>query len=242
MLAARAGSTDTVTRLVETGADVNAKEKAFGQTALMIAAGLDRADVVRLLLARGADWKAASSVADLKALTVADGGRRRAVAAAAAAASADVAGVTRGYRYNELIGTQGGLTALHFAARQGSAAAARALVEGGADVNLASPGDQRHAAAGRADQRPLRSRRDAAREGRRSRTWLSDAGVSPLYADVERAMGADCGVSAAARAPAADADLSRCDEAAARQRRRSECARAAQGLVLGLQLRSVRRR
>ena len=33
----------------------------------------------------------------------------------------DVAGVTRGYRYNELIGAQGGLTALHFAARQGSA-------------------------------------------------------------------------------------------------------------------------
>ena len=51
MLAARAGSSDTVTRLVETGADVNLKEKAFGQTALMIAAGLDRADVVRLLLA-----------------------------------------------------------------------------------------------------------------------------------------------------------------------------------------------
>ena len=66
MLAARSGSTDTVTRLVETGADVNAKEKAFGQTALMVAAGLDRADVVQLLLARGADWKAASAVADLE--------------------------------------------------------------------------------------------------------------------------------------------------------------------------------
>ena len=69
MLAARSGSTETVTRLVETGADINAKEKAFGQTALMVAAGLDRADVVKLLLARGADWKAASSVADLKSLT-----------------------------------------------------------------------------------------------------------------------------------------------------------------------------
>jgi ankyrin repeat protein len=69
MLAARAGSTETVTRLIETGADVNAKEKAFGQTALMVAAGLDRADVVRLLLSRGADWKIASSVADLRSLT-----------------------------------------------------------------------------------------------------------------------------------------------------------------------------
>ena len=70
MLAARSGSTETVTRLVETGADINAKEKGFGQTALMVAAGLDRADVVKLLMARGADWKAASSIADLKALTV----------------------------------------------------------------------------------------------------------------------------------------------------------------------------
>ena len=41
--------------LLEAGADVNAKETANGQTALMFAAGLDRADVVRLLLARGAD-------------------------------------------------------------------------------------------------------------------------------------------------------------------------------------------
>ena len=51
--------------------------------------------------------------------------------------------MTRGYRYNELIGAQGGLTALHFAARQGSCAAARALVDGGVDVNLPSPGDRR---------------------------------------------------------------------------------------------------
>jgi hypothetical protein len=51
MLAARSGSSETVTRLVETGADINAKEKGFGQTALMVAAGLDRPDVVRLLMA-----------------------------------------------------------------------------------------------------------------------------------------------------------------------------------------------
>ncbi len=47
MLAARSGSTETVTKLVETGADINAKENGFGQTALMVAAGLDRADVVQ---------------------------------------------------------------------------------------------------------------------------------------------------------------------------------------------------
>ena len=145
MLAARSGNTDTVTRLVETGADINATEKGFGQTALMVAAGLDRADVVKLLMSRGADWKAASSIADLTALSSSPaegGGGRPQQAPAGAQRGPDVAGVTRGYRYNELIGTQGGLTALHFAARQGSAASARALVDAGADVNLVSPGDQ----------------------------------------------------------------------------------------------------
>ncbi len=143
MLATRSGSTDTVTRLVETGADINAKEKGFGQTALMIAAGLDRADVVKLLLSRGADAKIASAVADLKSLTaVMDDGSGPPQPPARAQRGPDVAGVTRGYRYNELIGAQGGLTALHFAARQGSVAAARALVEGGVNVNAVSPGDK----------------------------------------------------------------------------------------------------
>lgn len=178
MLAARAGNTDTVTRLVETGADLNLREKAFGQTALMIAAGLDRADVVRLLLARGADWKAASSIADLKALTAPaeEGGPR-----GAAPANAAVPGVTRPYRYNELIGKQGGLTALHFAARQGSAAAARALVEGGADVNLVSPGDRATPLLvalinGHFDLAAMLLEKGA------NPNLVSEAGVSPLYA------------------------------------------------------------
>jgi ankyrin repeat protein len=179
MLAARAGSTDTVTRLVETGADVNAKEKAFGQTALMIAAGLDRADVVRLLLAKGADWKAASSVADLKSMTsMMDDGTGR---PQQQQPGGGVAGVTRAYRYNELIGTQGGLTALHFAARQGNAAAARALVDGGADVNVLSPGDQATPLLvalinGHFDLAALLLDRGA------NPNLVSDAGASPVYA------------------------------------------------------------
>src|SRR5262249_32680581 len=55
---------------------------------------------------------------------------------------AGVAGVTRPYAFNELIGKQGGLTALHFAARQGAMRTAQALVEGGADVDAASPADK----------------------------------------------------------------------------------------------------
>jgi len=180
ILAARSGNTDTVTRLVETGADLDAKEKGFGQTALMVAAGLDRAEVVKLLLARGADWKIASSVADLKALTspMEEGRPQPPVGGAR---GPDVAGVTRGYRYNELIGTQGGLTALHFAARQGSHASVRALVEGGVEVNAPSPGDQ---------ATPLlvaliNGHFDLAAyllDNGANPTLVSDAGVAPLYA------------------------------------------------------------
>jgi uncharacterized protein len=181
MLAARAGNTDTVTRLVETGADVNAKEKGFGQTALMIAAGLDRADVVKLLLSKGADWKAASAIADLTSLTsVMDDGSGR---PQQQQAGGGVPGVTRGYRYNELIGTQGGLTALHFAARQGGASAARALVDGGADVDVLSPGDK----ASPLLTAVINGHFDLAAyfiDKGANPNLASDAGVTPLYAVV----------------------------------------------------------
>ena len=80
----------------------------------------------------------ASTVVDLNALTAT--GRRRPVCrdrSGAGRAAADAErrkkwpGLTRPYRYNELIGTQGGLTALHFAARQGAARSVAALVDGG---------------------------------------------------------------------------------------------------------------
>jgi ankyrin repeat protein len=148
MLAARSGSSEVTTTLLELGANPNAKEPVNGQTALMIAAGLDRASVVRALVTRGADTKVTSAVVDLAALTAPaegdnrPGARPGQAAAAAADKRLDVPGVTRGFRYNELIGSQGGLSALHFAARQGSLASARALVDAGADVNQTSPGDK----------------------------------------------------------------------------------------------------
>jgi len=179
MLAARSGSTETVTRLIETGADINAKEKGFGQTALMVAAGLDRADVVTLLMQRGADWEIASSVADLTSLTtMVDDGTGR---PQQQAPGGGVAGVTRGYRYNELIGSQGGLTAMHFAARQGSARAVKALVDAGVDVNLVSPGDQ----ASPMLTALINGHFDIAMfllDKGANPNLVSDAGVSPLYA------------------------------------------------------------
>jgi ankyrin repeat protein len=144
MMAAKAGSVESATRLIELGADVNAKESAYGQTALMIAAGLDRADVVRLLLARGADAGQASTFVDLKTLTAPTDrdGRLSRSGAPPPDPRSQVPGTTRPYSYNELVSAQGGLTALHFAARQGAAAAVRVLVEHQADINAPSPGDQ----------------------------------------------------------------------------------------------------
>lgn len=190
MLAARSGSVETATRLIENGAEIDAKESAHGQTALMVAAGLDRAELVRLLLARGADPGLASSVVDLNALTApvdfdpvngTVGQGSQVPVSAAANRPKEVPGLTRPYRYNELIGAQGGLTPLHFAARQGAARSVKALLDGGAPVNQPSPGDQ---------ATPLlvaiiNGHLDLAAfllEHGADPNRVSDAGVSPLYA------------------------------------------------------------
>ena len=158
MLAAAAGSADAVRILLEQTANVDAVESANGETALMFAAALDRADAVRELLTHGADAARVSKVVDLAGVTApeetlqntirdAQNAKSDSVSGAprtAAPPAPDgpaVAGVTRAFSFNELIGAQGGLAALHFAARQGSARSVAALVEHGAAVNALSPGD-----------------------------------------------------------------------------------------------------
>jgi ankyrin repeat protein len=54
----------------------------------------------------------------------------------------DIAGVTRQFRFNELVSAQGGLTPLLFAARQGHVDAVKALLDAGADINQVSAGDK----------------------------------------------------------------------------------------------------
>ena len=136
MLAAASGNAESVRLLIEHTSDPNAYESANGETALMFAAALDRVDGVRELLTHGADPARTSKTVDLTTLvapeetlqnTIRDAQNARSAgsaprAAAAAAPAKGVGGATRPYAFNELIGTQGGLTALHFAARQGSAA------------------------------------------------------------------------------------------------------------------------
>jgi len=149
MFAAQSGDPRTVTMLVEGGSDVDARETAMGQTPLMFAAAYNRVDVVKLLLARGAEIKATSKVVDLTKLSSPEEEffRQRAAQNAARAAAGgprppDVPGVTRQFRYNELVGTSGGFSPLHFAVRQGHAEVVTALVDAGADVNQLNPGDK----------------------------------------------------------------------------------------------------
>ncbi len=112
MAAARAGGAAAVTLLLAHGADVDARDGWRGQTALMMAAGNHEphADVVRVLLAHRAD-------VHLRSRSSAEapyaGGGMRAV---------------------------GGMTALHFAARQNDARSVRMLLEAGARVDERAPG------------------------------------------------------------------------------------------------------
>ena len=64
MTAARTGNADVVARLLDKGADVNAREEQQGETALMWAASENHAAVVTLLVARGADVERALEDAD----------------------------------------------------------------------------------------------------------------------------------------------------------------------------------
>jgi len=163
MLAAAAGNAEIVKALAAAGADINKTEVAHGQTALMFAASLGRTDAVKALLAAGAKTDLRSRVVDLSKVEVpeevlqdqlrqqssqparppnGEGGAAPRPAPAPAAQSMRVAGVDRPYKYNELIGNHGGLTALHFAARQGAAETARALVEAGAELDGMTAADK----------------------------------------------------------------------------------------------------
>jgi ankyrin repeat protein len=167
MFAAASGKTDAVKLLLDKGAKVDAKENARGETALMFAAAAGRADVVRVLTARGAETATTTKLVDLTVYAKeeqerfaqffqqqgqgAQGSRGSAGAQGPAAAQGGrggrgrfdgVAGVDRQYSYTELVGFQGGLAAIHMAARQGSIDAVQALLDAGADINQRSTSDR----------------------------------------------------------------------------------------------------
>ena len=167
--AASSGSRESVAILLDAGADPNAREPQWGQTPLMFAAGAGRTDVVRLLIARGADASVAGKVIDISERNRLDSAESRArnarvaaiqkqlaAAKAAAASPGAAAGAPPARRprggddsgnepeplgYAELVGAQGGLTALHLAAREGLEDTVFALLDGGADVDQVSASD-----------------------------------------------------------------------------------------------------
>ena len=112
MAAARGGGAAAVTLLLAHGADVDARDGWRRQTALMMAAGNHEPhpEVVRILLAHGADVHVRSR----------------------SAAEAPFAGA--GMR------AVGGMTALHFAARQNDAESVRLLLGAGARADERAPG------------------------------------------------------------------------------------------------------
>jgi uncharacterized protein len=144
MIAAAAGDTKTVTTLIENGSDVNTRESYSGETPLMFAAGFNRAEAAKLLLARGADPKLTTKVTDLSALTAPEEEQmaRQNSNRPQAQRPAEIPGATRSYRYNELISTQGGISALLLATRQGYVDTVNVLLDGGADINQLNAGDR----------------------------------------------------------------------------------------------------
>jgi ankyrin repeat protein len=113
MVAARTGQVEAVRVLLNKGANVNASERWHGQSALMWAIVQHHTDVVRELIRSGADVNLRSTVNNWQRQVT---GEPRAV-----------------YR------PAGGLTPLLFAAREGCIECIEALLDAGAQVDVADP-------------------------------------------------------------------------------------------------------
>ncbi len=159
MFAAASGDVAAIKALIAGGADLEAKERDREQTPLIFAAAAGRVEAVKTLLASGANKNAFTKVIDLMALSAngenPDGrnlaakpetlngaaARGAATPRTPAAARPRKPGLERGYLINEQVHTQGGMTALLFAARQGYVDVATALIDAGVDVNQRKKGD-----------------------------------------------------------------------------------------------------
>jgi ankyrin repeat protein len=115
MTAARTGNAAAVKVLLDHGANLNAREQWHGETALMWAAAQDHPEVVTLLTKHGAEINARSKALEFPKFN---------------------------FNGSTMVSTpmpRGATTPLMFAARQGALEGVRALIEAGADLNLADP-------------------------------------------------------------------------------------------------------
>ncbi len=165
-LAAAAGDPRLVEALITAGAPVDAREPQWGQTPLMFAAAAGRTDAVKALVAGGAALGTTAKSVDLVERNREDqadsrarnqriaalqreraeqlakiGGGPKAAATPRAGRGDDSGNEPEPLGYAELVGAQGGLTALLLAARDGKAETAAVLLDLGADINQVSAGD-----------------------------------------------------------------------------------------------------
>ena len=119
MVASRTGNAEAVRLLIAHRADVNAKEAERGQTALMWAVAERHPDVVRELLAAGADVHARSKTSSRYVLMCCQ----------------DFQGDSEGGDYTP----EGGFTPLLFAARVGDIESATRLLAAGANIEDTAP-------------------------------------------------------------------------------------------------------
>lgn len=143
MTTARTGSLEGVRLLLARGADVNAKEAGRGQTALMWAAAEGHTDVVRVLLERGADVNARSAGGFTPFLFAVREGRLD-ITKMLLAAGADISDAlptdTRPRPAGTGSGRPTGLNAFLLAVANAHYELALALVDSGADPNMAPQG------------------------------------------------------------------------------------------------------
>jgi ankyrin repeat protein len=150
MFAASANRVEAIAALIKAGADVKVTSKVNN------VGSLSGPEQEFLAAASGSGNQAGGNGQGRNGQVVAPGGQAPAAAPAAAAAApaggggggrggrggGGAPGVDRPYFYNELIGAQGGSTALLLAARSGFTDAVKVLVAAGADVNQISAGDR----------------------------------------------------------------------------------------------------
>ena len=138
-LAAQSGSAVMVYLLLDNKAEADAAN-GDGVTPLMIASASGNPDVVQILIERGANPNAAEKAYGQTPLMFAAANNEADVIAVLAEKGADVAAATK-VRTSGTTEPMGGLTALHYAVRQGNVEAVDALLDRGADINQKSADD-----------------------------------------------------------------------------------------------------